>query len=173
MKKVHRSKEEVTQYIYDYGIDKASKLLQLPINQIEKNDYRQYKYNTTIYKPLCQDYKYIMEVITNHYDSLYSECMKFGKKDFIYMSQDIEDIFQSTIIKTLEKGIIIEIGKTKEEQIINNFRIHFKTLLYYTKLSQYSMHKNIIALEVKNEDNEYIIPSELYEYAYTKEAEEE
>ena len=31
------------------------------------------------------------------------------------------------------------------------------------------MKSKLLALEVKNEDNEYIIPSELYYNAYTKE----
>lgn len=166
-----KSKEEIMQYIYDYGIDKTCELLHLSKNKIEeiadlKHSYQSYSYNTIINKPLCNNSDYIMQVISRNYDKLYNDCQKYCYKDTIYMSQDLDDIFHNAIIKTLEKG-----ADNDEDDILENFIINFKTILKYTKLQAYSMKRKIQPLEVKNEDNEYIIPAELYHNAYTKETE--
>lgn len=168
-----KSKEEIMQYIYDYGIDKTCELLHLSKEKIEeiaglKHSYQSYSYNTVIYKPLCNNSEYIMQVLSRNYDKLYYDCQKYCYKDTIYMSQDLDDIFHNAIIKTLEKGIK---GDLTEKNILKEFIIYFKMILKYTKLQAYSMKGKVKPLEVKNEDNEYIIPAELYHNAYTKETE--
>lgn len=166
-----RDKQEITQYIYDYGIDKTCELLHLNKDKVEeitglKHNYQSYAYNTVISKPLCINSDYIIQILSSNYDKLYSDCQKYCYKDTIYMSQDLDDIFHNAIIKTVEKGIE---GDLTEENILKEFIIYFKMALKYTKLQAYSMKGKIKPLEVKNEDNEYIIPAELYHNAYTKE----
>lgn len=166
-----KSNQEIMQYIYDYGIDKTCELLYLNKDKVEKivglkHNYQSYSYNTVINKPLCQNSDYIMQVLSRNYDKLYNDCQKYCYKDTIYMSQDLDDIFHNAIIKILEKGIE---GDLTEKNILKEFIIYFKMVLKYTKLQAYSMKSKLLALEVKNEDNEYIIPSELYYNAYTKE----
>lgn len=169
-KRTGKNKVDIKQYVYDYGIEKASELLNIDQTKIEeelglsKPSYTNYYYNTVIDKPLCKDSDYIMQVIANNYDKLYNDCKKYCCNDIVYMSQDLDDMFHNTIIKTIEKG-----ADNNEDTILDSFIINFKTILKYTKLQAYIMKGKINPLEVKNEDNEYIIPAELYNNAYTEE----
>lgn len=171
MRKESPNKEILLQYIYDYGLEQTSKLFNTPQKTIEEivginKKEQQYKYNTVIDKPLNKDYEFILQIIAKNYDSLHKSMINYSK-DKIYMSQDIEDLFQSAIIKVAEKGIIQD--TLTEKNIIDSFIIQFKTLLSYAKKSQYTMKGKVLALEVKNEDDEYIIPAELYNNAYFEE----
>lgn len=164
-----KSNQEIMQYIYDYGLDKTCELLHISKDKVDeviglKHSQQSYSYNTIINKPLSSNSDYIMQVISKNYDKLYNDCKKYCYKDIIYMSQDLDDMFHNTIIKTVEKG-----ADNNEDAILDSFIINFKTILKYTKLQAYSMKGKIKPLEVKNEDNEYIIPAELYNNAYTKE----
>ena len=68
----------------------------------------------------------------------------------------------------------MEIGldKVTEEAVIESVKIQFYTARKYAQLQSYMMKKKIFPLEITTENGEYIIPTEYYNNAISKESEE-
>ena len=169
MRKKLPSDLELQQYIYDYGFDKAIKLLGISAEEANKilnpkPQYSQYQYNTVIDKPLHKNADKIVEIIAKHYPELKKKYPY--KKDKLYMSQTSEDFLQKAVISCMEKGL----DEVTEDAVLELFRIQFNTISHYAKKSSYIMKKKLPPLEVQNDEGEYIITTELN--AIPKEAEE-
>ena len=108
MKNKKTSKEILLQFIYDYGVDKTSNLLDLtkdeieailnpPIEQIyiHKNNYKDLPLNSMV-----------ASVIANNYDKLYQKYVT--NKDYLSLSQTDEDLFHETLLMVIEDADIIE-----------------------------------------------------------------
>lgn len=163
--------ETFNQYVYDYGIDKATELFRLNSEQKDqilnkKPQYDQYKYNTVVDKPLHKNASQIANIIAKHYPELIKELTTYSK-DTIYMSQTVEDFLQKAVIRCMEVGL----EEVTEEAVLELIRLQFNTIRCYTKKSSYTMKNKVIPLEIQNEDGEYIIPIELYNNAIFKETE--
>ena len=172
MKKTIPSKEVLEQYIYDYGIDKTAQIFHISTEELDKKinwkpQYEQYSYNPAIAKPLSSQHKQIMAIIAKHYPDLLKQCAD-NYKDVIYMSQTVEDLLHKAIIKCLEMGL----DKVTEEAVLELVKIQFYTARKYAQLQSYTMKKKIFPLEIATENGEYIIPTEYYNNAISKESEE-
>jgi hypothetical protein len=108
-----------------------------------------------------------MAIIAKHYSDLLKQCAD-NYKDVIYMSQTVEDLLHKAIIKCLEIGL----DKVTEEAVIESVKIQFYTARKYAQLQSYMMKKKIFPLEITTENGEYIIPTEYYNNAISKESEE-
>ena len=172
MKKTIPSKEVLEQYIYDYGIDKTAQIFHISTEELDKKinwkpQYEQYSYNPAIAKPLSSQHKQIMAIIAKHYPDLLKQCTNYYK-DTIYMSQNVEDLLHKAIIKCLEIGL----DKVTEDAVLKLVKIQFYTARKYAQLQSYMMKKKIFPLEIATENGEYIIPTEYYNNAISKESEE-
>ena len=172
MKKTIPSKEVLEQYIYDYGIDKTAQIFHISTEELDKKinwkpQYDQYSYNPAIAKPLSSQHKQIMAIIAKHYPDLLKQCAD-NYKDVIYMSHTVEDLLDKAIIKCLEIGL----DKVTEDTVLKLVKIQFYTAKKYAQLQSYTMKKKLFPLEIATENGEYIIPTEYYNNAISKESEE-
>lgn len=123
-----------------------------------------YYYNTINYNPLSKQAGQIADIIAKHYKMLYKKYAVW-KKDTVCMAQTNEDLFQLAIIRTMET----ELPEVTTEAVLNQLDIKFKTLKKYNTLQYYNMKNQILPLELKNEDGDYIIPAEYKNNAISKE----
>ena len=58
----------------------------------------------------------------------------------------------------------MEVGleEITEEAVLALLKLQFNTIRHYAKKSSYTMNNKLAPLEIKNEEGEYIIPSEIY-----------
>ena len=162
MKRISLNKSTLEQYIYDYGLDEAIRLLNIDMDTADKilnwkPQYDQYSYNTVIDKPLHKNASKIANIIAKHYPKLVKRYTTYYK-DTIYMSQTVEDFLQRSVIKCMEVGL----DNVDEESVLELLRLQFNTIRCYTKKQQHNMKSKIPPLEIQNEEGEYIIPAELY-----------
>lgn len=133
MKKLRPDKETLLQYIYDYGIDRTSKILQIKIEDIEAiinpspETYSEHKFNY----PALETSAVVAKVIANNYERLRAKYV--GNTTYLELSQTDEDIFHNTLLKVISEGI--------EDSILDHIEYRIKMLRYQTKMDHKQLKK--------------------------------
>jgi len=130
-----RTKEEILQYVYDYGIDKASDLLKLTPQQIDKvlnpESTTIYLHKST-YKNLPVS-SMVAEIIAKNYYQL--RCKFVKNPTNLYLSQSEEDIFHNTLLKVIEEADIVE------DKILEHIEYRLKMVRYQTVMDNQQLKK--------------------------------
>lgn len=103
MKRIKRSNEEILQYVYDYGIQEASRMLSMSKEQIEN----QINEEKGVYYP--QKYTYKKEIIdqnvlnyfAQNYQKIYNKFVSENK--ILKCSTSLEDVLHESIVNTATK----------------------------------------------------------------------
>lgn len=153
-------KEEIFQYVYDYGIEEASKILGLEEEKINIALGLSYKPYTYVYnnkkdKPLYPNYKLLMNVIADHYNQIYQLLLNNVDNNVELMNLDIKDLYHNAIISLVEKGLIFNSEDLSEDNIIFNFIVYFKTNYKYLNIKNNIQKCVLKSLEVKTNNNDY------------------
>lgn len=137
MKKLKPTKEELMQYIYDKGIDSTAKLFGLTKEEIENMLY------SPVYKSIYEHKQstkqasinnVIALLIAENYDYLWNKFVT--DKSTLRLSQSKEDIFQSTLLKVMERPEVIE------SDILDYIQKELKLTEYQLQMDNYQL-KNI------------------------------
>jgi len=130
-----KTKEEILQYVYDYGIDKASDLLRLTPEQIDKilnSELATIYLHKSTYKNLPVS-SMVADIIAKNYYQLRSKFVKNPTN--LYLSQSEEDIFHNTLIKVIEETDIIE------DKILEHIKYRLKMVRYQTVMDNQQLKK--------------------------------
>ena len=105
MKKI-KGNEEILQYVYDYGLDKASEILSISQEEIQNKIYD----IVGVYYPQKLHYKEVptnekvMKYCQDNYQNLYNRFVR--NKDIIKCSLTLEDVLHESIINMSTKEIV-------------------------------------------------------------------
>lgn len=133
MKKLRPDKETLLQYIFDYGIDYTSKILQIKIEDIEAiinplpETYSEHKFNYNSKEISAK----VAEAIANNYEHLRAKYV--GNTTYLELSQTDEDIFHNTLLKVISEGI--------EDNVLDQIEYRIKMLRYQTKMDNKQLKK--------------------------------
>lgn len=136
MKKI-KGNEEILQYVYDYGLDKASEILSISQEEIQNKIYD----IVGVYYPKKLHYKEVptnekvMKYCQDNYQNLYNRFVR--NKDIIKCSLTLEDVLHESIINMSTKEIYGDI--TIEDFVISQIYSYIK----YWKLRKIIYNKYI------------------------------
>ena len=136
MKKI-KGNEEILQYVYDYGLDKASEILSISQEEIQNKIYD----IVGVYYPQKLHYKEVptnekvMKYCQENYQNLYNRFVR--NKDIIKCSLTLEDVLHESIINMSTKEIYGDI--TIEDFVISQIYSYIK----YWKLRKIIYNKYI------------------------------
>jgi len=148
MKKQKPTKEIITQYIYDYGLEATCKLLNITEEQITSpQTYSDPKIRNTNNKSVVIN-PIVSHIIEKHYTTLYSKYVK--NKSKLFMCQTSEDAFHTTLIKAME-----ELSATDEKQVLDYIDYHLKMVNFQIKQDQKELNNRQTYLEDANTEESY------------------
>ena len=148
MKKQKPTKEIITQYIYDYGLEATCQLLHITEEQIiSPQTYSDPKIRNTNNKSVAIN-PIVSQIIEKHYTALYSKYVK--NKSKLSMCQTSEDAFHTTLIKAMEELSVID-----EQQILDYIDYRLKMVNFQIKQDQKELYKRQTYLEDANTEESY------------------
>lgn len=146
MKKLKPSKEELLQFIFDNGVEKALIWWNLDKSELDKilnpKIGNAPKIRTYGSDDIEIDEK-VSSVINKHYDLLYNKYVR--DKSTLSMCQTSEDIFHNTLLKVME-----DLSVMTEDQILEYIDYKLKMISFNTKQDQKDLYKHQINLENAN-----------------------
>lgn len=123
-----KGNEEILQYVYDYGLDKASELLSISQEEIQNKIYD----IVGVYYPQKLHYKEVptnekvMEYCQDNYQNLYNRFVR--NKNIIKCSLTLEDVLHESIINMSTKEIDGDISI--EDFVINQIYSYIKYWIF-------------------------------------------
>jgi hypothetical protein len=148
MKKQKPTKEIITQYIYDYGLEATCQLLNITEEQITSpQSYSDPKIRNTNNKSVVINSS-VSQIIEKNYTTLYSKYVK--NKSKLSMCQTSEDAFHTTLIKAME-----ELSTIDEKQVLDYIDYRLKMVNFQIKQDQKELYKRQTYLEDANTEESY------------------
>ena len=133
MKKSKPDKDTLLQYIFDYGIEGTTKLLNVTESDIDSifyptnESYSQHKFIYTIKEVKAN----IAKVIAENYYQLRSKFV--GNTTNLQLSQTDEDIFHNTLLKVISEGI--------EDNVLQQIEYRLNMLRFQLKMDNKQLKK--------------------------------
>lgn len=146
MKKLKPSKEELLQFIFDNGVEKA-----LIWWSLDKAELDKILNPLTGNAPKIRTYgsddieidEKVSLVINKHYELLYNKFVR--DKSTLSMCQTSEDVFHNTLLKVME-----ELSVMTEDQILEYIDYRLKMIRFNTKQDQKELYKHQTYLDNAN-----------------------
>lgn len=143
------SKDVLLQYIFDFGIEEAARLLKITPVDIDKslNPTNDTVYiHKQNYKPVAIN-STVADVIASNYERLRTKFV--GNTSNLKLSQTDEDIFHNTLLKVMEEPDVIE------DKILEHIEYRLNMICYQIKMDN-KLLKKVITNAVPTESNQAV-----------------